>query len=221
MNAIERRNTLILGIGALVGWQIVFSAGVLIGSQPYRDALATGQGNMAVNFFAAMLLYTPTNAAILSGLAGMVGGCASLLVCHRNGLDKVLESQQADNERETAKLKRRVAYMNESPFLSLLRGFVVYLTFLAGILIATEEPFSKVSGPTFMRYAGFISLVAFGMGYDPTRFEQMMENIPVVGGKNKKDGSPEPGEAKNVTNGSHGSAKANGKPARKERAGRS
>ena len=40
-----------------------------------------------------------------------------------------------------------------------------------------------------MRYAGMVSLVAFVMGYDPTRFEGLLAHIPAIGRKSAEDGT--------------------------------
>ena len=184
MNEKSKNRALALGLSAFLVWLLVFSAGVLISSKPYRDALLVGQDILA-NFLPATLVYTPINAAILSAIAGLIGGCASNLVSHQRKLEDREEAVEAGQKHSASLLEKRLAYMTESPFLSLLRGFAVYLTFLAGILIATDDPFKDGSSVQFMRYAGFVSLVAFGMGYDPTRFEQLLDNIPTVGIKDK------------------------------------
>lgn len=102
-------------------------------------------------------------------------------------LKTLSEDEGAFAPGELAKIKTRLQYMEENPFLSMLRGFVVYLTFLAGILIAVDDPFGTGSEAKYLRYAGILSLVAFGMGYDPSRFEQLLESIPQMGGKRKDD----------------------------------
>ena len=103
--------------------------------------------------------------------------------------------------------------MTESPAISMIRGFVVYLTFMAGIMIATDRPFgggdagSSGTSPTtltsaspqvvagsvtYIRYAGFVSLLAFVAGYDPTRFESLLRNVPLLGTAGPSAASPRP-----------------------------
>jgi hypothetical protein len=180
MNPKRRTFLLALGVGGLVAWITIFAAGVLINSKPFREPLERGEG-VFYNFIPAAILYTPVNAAILSVLAGLIGGCASNLTVEQDELNKLCESAERDNLRAYTLLRRRLMYLIESPFISALRGFVVYLTFMAGILIAADNPFKDGSGVIFMRYAGFVSLVAFIMGYDPTRFEELLQNVPTMG----------------------------------------
>ena len=179
------KKPILLGVIASVCWMLCSSAGILIDSSPYRKVLLApedqqpGFWDTLLNFFPAMLLYTPTNAAILSCLAGFVGGCASNVVIGRKEIEKLL--LPSAEFKDSNPVRRQILYMAEPPFLSFLRGFVVYLTFIAGILVAVENSFESAGSVQFMRYAGFISLVAFGMGYNPTRFETLISSIPVLG----------------------------------------
>ncbi len=65
-------------------WLLVFGLGILVTSQPYRDQLAKAfdWGSL----LKAIVTFTPTNVAILSVLAGFLGGCASLLLCLLNAV---------------------------------------------------------------------------------------------------------------------------------------
>ena len=69
---------MMLGIASMLAWIALFSAGLLVDSKPYRDALAK-QDVTVHNLVLAALLYTPTSVALLSMLAGLMGGCSSLM----------------------------------------------------------------------------------------------------------------------------------------------
>lgn len=198
---LNKPQPLLWGVAGVILWLIFFSAGALINSRAYRDVLdppelrqggdpktrpsakPIGFLTVARNILPAAILYTPTNAAILCALAGLIGGCASNVVVAREQLARV-ETEGGGGRYDAAQasdlLRRRLAYMSESPFISMLRGFVVYLAFMAGILVVVDDPFKDPTGATYLRYVGTVSLIAFTIGYDPTRFEELVKRIPTI-----------------------------------------
>lgn len=189
----QRQRMLILGIGSFTTWVLVFSAGALVDSRSFREQLAPPDISatqpstqpvtlraIGANLIPAALLYTPTNAAILAALAGLIGGCASKLAVGNEDPPEIPPEGDPDRQDALDGAARRALFMRESPFISMLRGFVVYLTFLGGVLIAVSDPFKDPTGGAYLRYAGTISLIAFVMGYDPTRFEQLLAQIPTL-----------------------------------------
>ena len=129
--------------------------------------------------------FTPTNIVLLSCFAALVGGCASNLIY----------DQPADGKNlQPAIPNERLFYLIENPFASMLRGFAVSLTFLAGIYITSNMPFSPgaASGEDaakvlldqlaranqYARIAGTVSLLAFSVGYDPTLFKRFISMLP-------------------------------------------
>lgn len=195
----ERQRVLGLGSAALLAWVLVFSAGALVDSRTFRERLdppdvsATQPSTQPVrvrdvweNLLPAALLYTPTNAAVLAALAGLIGGCASKLAMLDQKAPRLPPPDHPDRPAAEDRAARRRLFMSESPFTSMLRGFVVYLTFLGGVLIAVDDPFKNPTGGAFLRYAGTVSLIAFVMGYDPTRFEQLLTHIPTLSPTGRK-----------------------------------
>ena len=149
--------------GALVSiaWIVLFSAGLLVNSQPYRDALGK-QFDFSL-LVISIFTYTPTNIAILCLLAALVGGCASRLVsvkAHELGVDL----SKSDS----------YMYMTENPLSSMLRGLVVYFLFLTGVYVSTDAPFAAPTPGQFARAAGSVSLLSFAVGYDPTIFRSII-----------------------------------------------
>jgi hypothetical protein len=78
----------------------------------------------------------------------------------------------------------QAVFRRESPFASMIRSFVVYLAFIAGIYITTNAPFENPDPNQYVRFAGTISLFAFVVGYDPTKFQDFVNWAGTRGGPN-------------------------------------
>jgi len=190
----------VLGVVGVVLWVGLFAAGLLIDSEPYRKPFAppdkaaltasftpdslppVSNGGKAyprdlVTFGKAALFFTPLNAALLALLAAFVGGCASWLA-HRD--DKVPDAATPD---EKARLERRLQFLRENPLTAMLRGFAVYLAIIAGVYITGGDPFGDASASQYVRFAGSVSLLAYLVGYDPTRLQDLLDGLPRMGKK--------------------------------------
>jgi hypothetical protein len=181
---------LFLGCVAISTYLVLLSAGMLLDSRPYREVLmsssSVGTAQAAVPpgsgaattahtpparmaliaFAAAMVLYTPTNVAFLALLAGFLGGCASQITYARDG-GATLTDEQA-------------RFRTENPFASMMRSFVVYLAFIAGTYVITNEPFANATADQYVRLAGTISFFAFVVGYDPTKIQDFLGKLPAL-----------------------------------------
>jgi hypothetical protein len=183
----------VCGILGMLGWIAVFGVGMLVNSKVYRDELAT-HFDLAI-LAKAIISFTPTNVAVLAVLAGFLGGCASLLMYSdysaSNGA-KLNGKAQIDLE--------RLAYLQENPISSALRGFVVYLTFLAGTVFGANGAFANTTQDQYCRLAGAVAVLAFGVGYDPTVFRQVLSLVTrrtdSASKPNQSDRSPEPAATK-------------------------
>jgi hypothetical protein len=186
-----------LGSIALIVWILLFAAGLSIKSKPYRDKLwppedttsatmvasATAVPIMAPPnsidrnaFMMVIILFTPLNAALLTILAGFIGGCASNITYGR--------AQSSPNRQpEDPTAAARTLFRTENPFASALRSFLVYLAFIAGVYITTNEPFQNGTPDQYVRFAGMISFLAFVVGYDPTKFQDLVNLMPRPGSK--------------------------------------
>lgn len=191
------------GCAALAAYLALFSAGMFIDSKPYRDRLSGGASplNTALSgealilpavsaapparigvveaFVASVFLYTPTNVAVLTLLAGFLGGCASNMTFGRGGWGKAQDAAADPDDRAVG----IELIHTESPFASMFRSFLVYLAFITGIFITTSEPFQNPTAEQYVRFAGTISLFAFVVGYDPTKFQDFLDFLPRRGGK--------------------------------------
>ena len=155
------------GLIGMLCWITMFSLGLLINSKPYRDSILI---NFELkNFLMSVLTFTPTNVAMLCIIAAFSGGCASRLVvagvAKRSGLDM----ENPGGIKSDSHL-----YMMENPFSSMLRGLVVYFAFLAGVFVATPDPFANTSAQQYAQSAGVVSLLSFIVGYDPSVFRSFI-----------------------------------------------
>jgi len=165
-----RQLGIVCGTAGMLGWLTVFGVGMLVNSKPYRDQLS---GNFDWKILVkAIITFTPTNVAILAILAGFLGGCASLLMYGD------YDPTTAANQNGKAPIDEgRLAYLRENPIGSALRGFVVYLTFLAGTVFGANEAFATTTQDQYCRLAGAVALLAFGVGFDPTVFRQVISLV--------------------------------------------
>jgi hypothetical protein len=158
---------IIMGILGILSWIGMFSLGLLLNSQPYRDVILNHFD--LINFFMSILTYTPTNIAMLSVIAAFSGGCASRLLVA--GMDK---KEVSDTRNPQIDKTDSHFYMKENPFSSMLRGLVVYFAFLTGVFIASPNPFGTTTPQQYAQTAGVVSLLSFIMGYDPTAFRSFI-----------------------------------------------
>ncbi len=88
---------------------------------------------------------------------------------------------------EISLARHRLTFLREEPMISAVRGLMVYLVYLATVLLATNTDFNAgiISGGmdpqanldgfmTYIRFAGFVSIISFAFGYDPSSFEQIL-----------------------------------------------
>lgn len=176
-----RKREIFGGTTALLAWVAFFTAGLVVDTRPYRAHFAPveeregrniqeteenvsrdsfgnpstlrADGPKAWAMVVVLTCFTLPNVAILSmfaGLLGCVGRRANL------GTDKLSGRRSRDTRH---------------PYLSgALRGFVVFLAVISGLLIVIEDPFGSPSQGSYMRLAGFTSIVSFTVNYDPKMF---------------------------------------------------
>jgi hypothetical protein len=146
---------------AVLAWMTVFLLGTLVNSAPYRDRFAgfTGEPLSVVGDGVIVgLTYTLSNVGflcLLASLLGSFGATANL------GVD-------CEGEIEEDRSAPRIS--------ALLRGFLVYLALLAGVLVFAETP----AAPTqtqYVRLAGVTSLVAFAVNYKPALFATLFTRL--------------------------------------------
>lgn len=151
---------------SMFSWLMLFGAGLLVNSAPYRTAVGNAFNTKA--FFASLLTYTPTNIALLTMAAALCGGCSSGILARAR--------QPKKTEGETSEDSTEVWSEDsfENPVASIIRGFVVYVAFLGGVYISTDQPFAHASPEQYARTAGAVSLLAFLVGFDQAVFKNLL-----------------------------------------------
>jgi|LakMenEpi03Aug12_release.lakeMendotaPanAssembly.Ray.scaffolds.fasta_scaffold585507_2 hypothetical protein len=153
-------------------WIVLFSAGLVVSSEPYVCQLK--KGFSLGNFIVASFSYTPSNVAILSVLAGFIGGCMSKLIGADEIEKNIKKAREDKNDAALKNLLRRRCFLTEPPLHAMFRGFLTYLAIISGIVLLVSDPFEITSPKEYVRIAGLISGICFLMGYDPTRFEELI-----------------------------------------------
>ena len=138
-------------------------------------------------FFYSVLVYTPTNMALLTLFAGLLGGCVS----------NIKYSMMTKKERASLK-PQEDAILSENPLSATMRGFVIYLCMVAGLYVVLDDPFKDSTPGQYARLAGSMSLVAFIVGFDPTRIRVWLRMVD----KSSPDGGKSSSEASNAYAGS-------------------
>lgn len=146
----------IAGLIAVLLWLGFFLPGLTIASQPYRDCLAAGDFSW-VNFGMVFLCYTVTNAAILCIVAGVAGAMARQFFS---------PGMQEETDHTTPQPPENNK-ASDNIFSGALRGFLIYLVFLAGAYAATSSPFAATTAEQYARMAGTVSLLSFLISYEP------------------------------------------------------
>ena len=145
----------------LILWLAVFLTGTLVNSEPYRNRFAAFEGGFFETLKSGLLVmitYTLTNVAFLCILAGVLGvlGTKAILVS---------EKQKNDNSNKDTTSPKNSA---------VLRGFLVYLTLIAGVLILGDDP-AKPTQIQYVRLAGLMSLTGFVVNYRPDIFGKLLQ----------------------------------------------
>jgi len=168
------------GTVAVIVWFLLFGAGLLIDSAPYRTKISQGLFS-ATDIVATLCFYTPLNVALLTLVAGFAGGCLSRMTYSH----WIPQGSEEASGIPTDTAAQRALFMTESPFASTMRSFLIYLGVLAGLYITTNGPFEKPTADQYVRFAGTISLLSFLVGYDPTRLQDLIKLMPRAGSSQK------------------------------------
>ena len=128
------------------------------------EKLLAEERSIPKTFFVAMLIHTPTNMALLTLFAGCLGGCVS----------NIKYSMMTQEERNNLTTQES-SILCENPLSATLRGFVIYLCLIAGLYAAVDDPFKDSTPGQYARLAGSLSLVAFIVGFDPSRIKAWLK----------------------------------------------
>jgi len=161
-----------IGCLALAGHMVLFTAGIANAS-PLIATISLKPGYVTA-FFAVILIYTPLNIGFLAIFAGLLGGRASRIAfAGLSSLGDPAGPAAADSIHP---------HRTESPFASMFRGLLVYLAVIAGMHVIADDPFQKPTPQQYVQLASTVSLFAFVVGYDPTKFREWIQRVPKPGG---------------------------------------
>lgn len=152
-----------LTVAVIILWIVIFLAGIVINSAPYRERMTSKAPHIFAwfaNWIIVLFVYTPTNVAILSILAGLLGALGRCATLHVITKDK-------DEEFPEDPI---------NPYLSgVVRGFIVYLLIISGMIIILESPpISPTAPDQYVRLATVISVASFIVSYNPRYFGKLL-----------------------------------------------
>lgn len=142
-------------------WLVLFLAGTLVDSAPFRSRFADFEGgalDSLVNGLVVMSTYTLLNIGILCVIASVLG---SIGATARLGPDEdrsLAEGPGVSSPRSAA----------------VLRGFIVYLTLISGLIVFADSP-TEPTEIQYVKLAGVLSVVSFIVSYKPTLFAALLE----------------------------------------------
>jgi hypothetical protein len=162
-------------LAIFVGWLLLFAAGIVVDTKPYRTAIsptaaalletdnqaaATSAATAApvdspskvAAWLVVVTCFLPLNLAWVCALASALGAFGNAA--------NLADDGSTSRSRDTS-----------NPFLSaVLRGFFVYLFMMSGLLLLDEAPFTHPTPEQYIRLGGFLSLFSFVVSYQPRLF---------------------------------------------------
>jgi hypothetical protein len=151
-----------IGVAGLTAWILLFTAGSLIASEPYRKQLS---GSDPLDFpvmlrygVIVFSCYTVTNVAMLCCLSSLLGGLY-------RGSTRV----------EPGTVSPSVVGVRLLPYL--IQGFVIFLLIVSGLFLLGDDPFANLTQSKYIRLAGSASLFSFIAGYKPRVFYKWLQRF--------------------------------------------
>jgi hypothetical protein len=152
---------LIIGVLVLLVWAVLFLAGIVVDSTPFRSSLSLHHDFWQTLFvwFAAFTCYTVTNILLLSCLASVLGEIGRATRLKMAGAKEPL-------------------YSSTHPYVgAVTRGFFLYLVVTSGVIVIVDSPLTTPSQQQYIRLAGLISLLSFTMSFSPQVFAHIFDRI--------------------------------------------
>ncbi|HVN31605.1 MAG TPA: hypothetical protein VMT45_06425 [Thermoanaerobaculaceae bacterium] len=157
---LRARDVALLWIGLLL-WFVLFLIGTLVASAPYRVKFASLEGGpkaILTNAAVVVLAYTMPNVALLCILASVLGAVGAEAGLGSDAQDSKISERDVTSPRSSA----------------VLRGFLVYLTMISGVIVFAETP-AEPTQAQYVKLAGVMSVVAFLVSYRPALFGRLLE----------------------------------------------
>ncbi|SOD92518.1 hypothetical protein [Spirosoma fluviale] len=180
----------IIGTFLFVGWLTLFVLGLSLDSTTFRACIIPADRIDWYYLTLYAVSLTPTNVALLASLAGALGGIASNLAAS-NKFSIINPASLSPNSTDF----QSYLYMTESPLVSLLRGFITFMIFIAGSYLTNftssidtnnAGEFTGLTASSYTRFAVTVSLLAYMAGYDPSRIQSLLKSFNLT----KKESEP-------------------------------
>lgn len=153
-----------VGVAGLAAWILLFTAGALISSEPYRELLGGSKPlelwKMIQYGTVVFSSYTVTNVAMLCCLSSLLGG---------------IYRGSTHLEREGAANTPSIVDVRLLPYL--IQGFVIFLLIISGLFLLGDDPFQNLTQSKYLRLAGTASLFSFVAGYKPRVFYKWLQRF--------------------------------------------
>ena len=161
---------LALGLVAMFVWFGLFSGGILVSTQPYREALQNSELSVTMFrvWFFVFLFWTVTNIGILSCVASFLGALG-----RRTRFTLRMDVPKADVNSDQKDPHGVATYYTSA----IMRGFGIYMLMLAGILVLATEALIAPTQSEYMRLAPTASIISFYAGFDPSIFASLLSRV--------------------------------------------
>jgi hypothetical protein len=170
-------------------WLGLFTIGLAVPTQPYRDRLMamdpSKAGAPAISeIFSSLIVvgfaYTPTNLALLCCAAALVG-CLGRLATTNDAEARAIIDQERNGTAKTEGAADEGGGTRVSPLAPAITaitwGLFIYLIVVSGTVVVTGDPFKSTSPEQYLRLAGSASLLAFAVGWRPQSITQFVNVV--------------------------------------------
>jgi len=154
------------GLLAVTGWLLIFAAGIIVPTQPYRTQVTSMPFSLAsiTAWLIILCCYTITNLALLSFLAAMAGEFS------RRTMTAAL---RVPGTPVASPLFRVIARYSTAG----IRGFVTYLLVVSGLVVITTDAITNAGQADYLRFGALVSVISFVAGYEITTFRRVLTRI--------------------------------------------
>jgi hypothetical protein len=160
---------LVIGLLALLMWFVLFAGGILIATEPYRQAIAspTSLGSVSLSSVMVLAFWTITNVGVLCCLSAFLGAFG-----RRTRFALQLNAKSAEKYLDSVPRQLSSHYVS-----AIMRGFGIYGMVMAGLLVLASESLEKPSQGGYLRLSATVCVMAFYVGYDPELFASVLQKV--------------------------------------------
>ncbi|MDX2146362.1 MAG: hypothetical protein SFZ23_02470 [Planctomycetota bacterium] len=189
----------IMGAVMTAIWLIIFTLGLSVPSEPFRQTLLQlGSTNalpalseVVASAFVVLMVYTPTNLLMLCVASALIG-CLGRTATSVDDISAALLKRFKMHGVETESSRGSKFTMADAPSAASVTspgwllapavsavtwGFFIYLVVISGIVVVTGEPFQDTSPDQYLRLAGSTSILAFVVGWRPQILTALVTRI--------------------------------------------